>query len=137
MAPDRKLLHTTPDPCCMLDFAPVFFIMNEAEISLITWELKSCPHISSACCVPAGQRYTLPGSIVTSLVVEGQRAGVWERGPSLRWVAGPAKPGADHSAELLAGIPVHRNPALRRSAPRISESLLGVSHYWATHSSSR
>lgn len=56
-------------------------------------------------------------------MVEGQRARVSERRPSRRRVAEAAKPGADHSRELLAGIPVHRNPALHRSAPRIGESL--------------
>lgn len=79
--------------------------------------------LSSACFVTAGQRHSFPWSVVTSLLVEGQRAGVREWGLSLRWVGEPAEPWADHSAELLAGIPVHRNPALHRPAPRISECL--------------
>ena len=60
-------------------------------------------------------------------MVEGQRAGLREeRRPSLRWVAEPAEPAeprADHGAELLAGIPVHRDPALHRPAPRIGETV--------------
>ena len=55
-------------------------------------------------------------------MVEGQRAGLRERRPSLRRVAEPEEPGADHGAELLAGVPVHRNPALHRPATRIGKS---------------
>ncbi|KAG7215995.1 hypothetical protein INR49_003516 [Caranx melampygus] len=64
-----------------------------------------------------------PSGVVTSLLVEGQRPGVRGPGPSLRRLEQPAEPGAEHGAELLARVPVHRSPALHRAAPRITPGI--------------
>lgn len=79
--------------------------------------------------VTAGQRRPHSGSVVSSLMVEGQRPGVSEWQPALHRVARPAEPWADHGGQLLAGVPVHRNTALHRPAPDICECHLHHHHH--------
>lgn len=62
--------------------------------------------LPSVDCATAGEPCALPRCDASPLVVEGQRAWMPQPRPSRCRVAEATKPGAEHSQELLAGIPL-------------------------------